>query len=148
MTTTVIQRTPTQVNHPWRAVVRTIFQLVIALAVAAPTIYFAVTQASPEMATGAAATVLTVAGAIVRVMNTPTVNRLIDQFIPWLSANAPVVLEDSLDEGVTDPAIAVEADSDDYIASADDYAGDIDHEELDQMLARAQTADANGATPL
>lgn len=75
---------PTQVRRPWRATVRTIVQLVVSLAAAAPLIYAAVTNSSAEQATGAAAVLLSVAAAITRVMALPVVEQVL-RSTPWLS---------------------------------------------------------------
>ncbi|MCX8454601.1 hypothetical protein [Paenarthrobacter ureafaciens] len=64
----------TQTRYPWRATVRTIIAFVGGLALAAPLLYTAVTNQSPEAATGAGATALLVAGAITRLMANPFVN--------------------------------------------------------------------------
>ena len=86
----------TQSAHPWRATTRTVFTAIIALAALAPVIYSAITQSSPELATGAGAGVLFVAGAITRVMAIPGVEAFLQRFIPWLAAaerNDPAVTE-------------------------------------------------------
>lgn len=152
---TLIQPTPTQVNHPWRAVVRTVFQFTLALAVAAPVIYAAITLQSPELASGAVASILTAAGAVVRVMNTPAVNQIINQYLPFLSANGPLELETSLGVDYYDPADVI-VDSEAYdaelIATADDYPGDIDPADLAHQIelsdaAQPELAQRRGVTP-
>jgi hypothetical protein len=65
----------TQTKHPWRATARTIIEFGTGFAVAAPVLYTAVTNQSPEQATGAGLTALLVAGAVTRVMNTPFVDK-------------------------------------------------------------------------
>lgn len=77
----------TQGVHPWRATVRTVFALVVALAAMAPLIYGAVAQADAEGATGAAAGALAIAGAITRVLALPAVDAFLARFVPWLSAD-------------------------------------------------------------
>lgn len=76
----------TQGAHPWRATVRTLVQAGLGLAAAAPLIYAAATQADPATATGAAATVLTVTGAVTRVMALPAVETWLRAYLPWLAA--------------------------------------------------------------
>ncbi|MBG6085800.1 hypothetical protein [Zhihengliuella flava] len=76
----------TQQQHPWRAVVRTIFAAVVALAALAPAIFTAITMQSPEVATGAAAGVLAVAGAITRVLALPGVETFLRRYLPFLAA--------------------------------------------------------------
>lgn len=76
----------TQTTHPWRAVVRTLFAIVTALAAMAPMIYEAITQADPGSATGWAATALGIAGAITRVLALPVVEEFLEQFLPFLAA--------------------------------------------------------------
>lgn len=78
----------TQSRHPWRATVRTILAIVIALAAMAPAVYTAATIQSPELATGAAATALTLAAAITRIMALPVVEAFLQRFVPWLAAGA------------------------------------------------------------
>lgn len=80
--------TTTQGEHPWRAVIRTILALIGAIASAAPLIYVAISQQSPEAATGAAAQVLAVAAAITRVLALPVVEQFLQRFLPWLAASA------------------------------------------------------------
>lgn len=80
--------TTTQGAHPWRAVIRTIFALVVAIAAMAPVIYTAIAQANPEGATGAAAAALAIAGAITRVLALPVVESFLQRFLPWLAASA------------------------------------------------------------
>lgn len=67
----------TQQAHPWRATVRTIIQMVLGLAVAAPLIIEAITGQSAAMATGAAATILAISAAFTRLMAIPVVDDLL-----------------------------------------------------------------------
>ncbi|MFJ3959024.1 hypothetical protein [Arthrobacter sp. NPDC090010] len=69
---------PTQIRYPWRTVVRSILTFTVALASALPLIYTAITESSPEVATGAAAQALLISGAITRVMALPLVNELLE----------------------------------------------------------------------
>ncbi|ALE05500.1 hypothetical protein AL755_08445 [Arthrobacter sp. ERGS1:01] len=64
----------TQAQYPWKAVARTVLQIVIGLAVSAPLIVAAITGDSAEAAGGALAVFLTVAAAITRLMAVPLVN--------------------------------------------------------------------------
>jgi hypothetical protein len=64
----------TQTKHPWRATARTALAFIGGAALAAPMLYTAVTNQSPELATGAGATALTVSAAITRIMANPFVN--------------------------------------------------------------------------
>jgi hypothetical protein len=81
--------TPTQVRRPWRAVVRTVFQAVIALAAMAPVIYSAATNDDPAKATGAVGGALVIAAGITRVMAIPRVNALLERFLPFLAPDPP-----------------------------------------------------------
>lgn len=63
-----------QTKYPWRATVRTALAFVGGAAAAAPVLYTAVTNESPEAATGAGLTALAVSAAITRVMAVPFVN--------------------------------------------------------------------------
>lgn len=74
---------PTQVEHKWRATVRTVFQVVLALAAIIPLIVPAIGLSS---AAGVGAIVLAVAAAITRLMAEPKVNDFIEKFAPWLRA--------------------------------------------------------------
>lgn len=65
---------PTQTRYPWRATVRTGLAFVTGAALAAPVLYTAVTNESPELATGAGATALLISAAVTRVMAVPFVN--------------------------------------------------------------------------
>ena len=76
----------TQSQHPWRATVRTILAVIVALAAMAPSIYTAATMGSPEAATGAAALALGIAAAITRIMALPGVESFFQRFLPWLAA--------------------------------------------------------------
>ena len=78
----------TQSQHPWRATVRTILAVIVALAAMAPSIYTAATMGSPEAATGAAALALGIAAAITRIMALPGVESFFQRFLPWLAAGA------------------------------------------------------------
>lgn len=66
--------TTSQTRHPWRATLRTAVAFVGGGAAAAPGIYTAVTNQSPEAATGAGLMALTVSAAITRLMAVPFVN--------------------------------------------------------------------------
>lgn len=80
------ETTTTQVLHPYRATARSVFQAVVALCAAAPLIYTAATQQDAAAATGAAATVLAVTGAVTRVMALPVVEELLQRYLPFLAA--------------------------------------------------------------
>lgn len=69
----------TQERHPWKAVLRTVLQLVIGLAFAAPLVVAAITGDSAEAAGGALAVFLTVSAAITRLMAVPYVNELLQR---------------------------------------------------------------------
>lgn len=73
----------TQVAHPWRAVVRTIFQLVVGLALAMPTLV-TVLDLPPSAGLTAA---LGIAAAITRVMAIPAIDALLQRWLPWLATS-------------------------------------------------------------
>ena len=79
----------TQAAHPWRAVVRGIFQAIVGLAALAPAIYSAATQRDPAEAVGWVAVALAVSAAITRVMALPGVERWLQRFLPFLAAGKP-----------------------------------------------------------
>ncbi len=64
----------TQTEHPWKAVARTVLQLVIGLAVSAPLIVAAITGGEAEQVGGAFAVFLAVSAAITRLMAVPLIN--------------------------------------------------------------------------
>lgn len=66
--------TTTQTRYPWRATLRTVVAFIGGAAAAAPVLYTAVTNHSPETATGAGLTALLVSAAITRLMANPFVN--------------------------------------------------------------------------
>lgn len=72
----------TQTAHPWRATVRSIFAFLIGLAAAWALI---IQAAGIDPGLEWAATSLTVAAAITRVMALPAVDDLIRRFVPWLA---------------------------------------------------------------
>ena len=74
--------TPTQVAHPWRATVRTVVQVTVALAALLPFIIEAVgLSTSLPFVAG----VLAVAAAITRVAALPQVEAFLSRFVPWLA---------------------------------------------------------------
>lgn len=63
-----------QTKYPWRATARTGLAFITGAALSAPVLYTAVTNESPEQATGAGLIALSVSAAITRVMAVPFVN--------------------------------------------------------------------------
>lgn len=63
-----------QTRYPWRATARTALAFITGAALAAPVLYAAVTNESPEAATGAGLIALSVSAAVTRVMAVPFVN--------------------------------------------------------------------------
>jgi hypothetical protein len=63
-----------QTKYPWRATVRTALAFIGGGAASAPGLYTAVTNSSPEQATGAGLTALVVSAAITRLMAHPFIN--------------------------------------------------------------------------
>lgn len=74
---------PTQVRHPWRATVRTVFAAVVALLSLLPTI--ALVGHVDTVAW--VSQLLAVAAAITRVLALPGVNDWLRRFVPWLAAD-------------------------------------------------------------
>ena len=72
----------TQTRNPWRATIRTVFAFLIGLAAAWALI---IEAAGIDPGMEWAATSLTIAGGITRVIALPAVDALIRQFIPWLA---------------------------------------------------------------
>lgn len=63
-----------QTKYPWRATARTALAFITGAALAAPVLYTAVTNESPEQATGAGLAALAVSAGITRIMAVPFVN--------------------------------------------------------------------------
>jgi xanthine/uracil permease len=74
------------VARPARRTIRTAFQAFVSFAAITPVIYQAATNHSPELATGAAAVGITIAGAVTRVMALPVVETFLQRFLPFLAA--------------------------------------------------------------
>lgn len=74
---------PTQIEYPWRATARTIFQAFVGLCALVPLL--AGTDTPPV---GAVAVALTVSAAVTRIMAMPQVNDWISAYVPWLAAEA------------------------------------------------------------
>lgn len=75
--------TTSQTKYPARALVRTLLQVVIALAVGLP---FLVDAAGLSEAIPGVSVALAVAAAITRVMALPWTEDFLERFIPWLAA--------------------------------------------------------------
>lgn len=75
---------PTQVQHPWRAVVRTGFQAAVGIAAAMPVIV--AESGLPQTWTGIGIA-LGVSASLTRIMAIPAVDIVIDRWVPWLSAS-------------------------------------------------------------
>jgi hypothetical protein len=75
---------PTQIEYPWRATARTIFQAFVGLCALLPLIL-----ATDTPPVGAVAVSLAVSGAVTRIMAIPEVNDWISAFVPWLGAQEP-----------------------------------------------------------
>ena len=80
---------PTQVERPWRATVRTIFQFAVALATLLPFIASGV-YTDPEQAPAIVGQVLAVAAIVTRVMAIRQVEEFLATFFPWLAADPDV----------------------------------------------------------
>lgn len=74
---------PTQVRRPWRATVRTLFQLAVALAAILPAL---VDASGLDDTVPLLAGALAIAAAITRVMALPSVEAFLAQFLPFLAA--------------------------------------------------------------
>lgn len=73
---------PTQTQHPWRATIRTVAAVALALLPVLP-------QIAAEFGVGAVpvvASVLAVAGAVTRVLAIPAVNTVLRDHMSWLAA--------------------------------------------------------------
>lgn len=74
----------TQVRRPWRATVRTVFQLLVGLAAMLPLLADA---AGLEETTPVLAGALAVSAAVTRVMALPAVEAFLESFVPFLAAS-------------------------------------------------------------
>lgn len=74
---------PTQVRHPWRATVRTVFSGVVAFAALVPLVVGAAGLSTTLPYVGAA---LAVAAAVTRIMAIPAVNEFLERYFPVLGA--------------------------------------------------------------
>jgi hypothetical protein len=70
----------TQTRHPWRATARTALAFIAGAALSSPVLYTAVTNESPEAATGAGLLALTISASVTRVMAVPFVNEWLTRF--------------------------------------------------------------------
>jgi hypothetical protein len=78
----------TQVAAPWKATVRTVVQIVPAIAVLTPAVLSAVANGDPATLGPWAVVALSVSGAVTRVMALPAVESFLRRFLPWLAAGA------------------------------------------------------------
>jgi hypothetical protein len=78
----------TQVRAPWRTVVRTVFQIVPAVAILVPIVLEAVANGDPSSLGAWAAVAVTVSATVTRVMALPAVEEFLRRFVPWLAAGA------------------------------------------------------------
>lgn len=83
--------TPTQTRHPWRATVRTVVAVVVALAAMLPLL---IEASGVDETLAPVAGALAIAGAITRIMALPAVEAFLARFVPWLSATGGEQLED------------------------------------------------------
>lgn len=70
----------------WRRAARTVLAAVVGLAAMLPLIYQAAAQHDAGEATGWAAVLLAIAGAVTRVMALPAVEVFLQRFLPFLAA--------------------------------------------------------------
>lgn len=78
----VLAGTPTQVAHPWRSTVRSLFQAVVGFASMWAVIVEAIGLDSTLPWVAAS---LTVTGALTRVMALPVVEEWLARWVPWLA---------------------------------------------------------------
>lgn len=73
----------TQTQHPWKATVRTAFQMLVGLAAILPLVLDDVAGAAPW-----AVAVVGVAATVTRVMAIPQVEDYLERHFPWLAASS------------------------------------------------------------
>lgn len=78
---TIAPGTPTQVAHPWRAVVRTVFQALIGVCVLLPAVVETAGLGTVPWIAGAVAD----AGAVTKIMALPQVEEFLTRFVPFLA---------------------------------------------------------------
>lgn len=83
--------TPLQQKYPWRATVRTVFQVLIGLAALLPVLLPSVGVSTTA---GIGAGVMTVCLVVTRVMQAPALEQFLQNNIPWLAAAPKPVVED------------------------------------------------------
>lgn len=73
----------TQTRHPWRAVARTVFAVIVGVSASWAAIVAAagVDETAPVVASS-----LTITAGITRVLALPQVEDLLQRFVPWLAA--------------------------------------------------------------
>lgn len=81
---------PTQIRHPGRAIARTVFAVVVAVATLLPYVAAGV-PANVPVISGLLTQAVAIAGAITRVLALPAVEQFLRQWAPWLSAEPPPV---------------------------------------------------------
>lgn len=80
------QPAPTQTRHPWRAMLRTVFQAGLAIATLAPTVA-AVGGLDKLDPRWGVTQVLAVCAAVTRIMAIPGVNNLLRSVLPFLATD-------------------------------------------------------------
>lgn len=86
MSHSILANAPTQARHPWRAVIRTVFALVVGLAPMVPGLLAA---SGIDQAAGWGLGAITVSAAVTRILASPAVNAFLALYVPWLAAEAP-----------------------------------------------------------
>lgn len=74
---------PTQVRQPWRATLRTVFAVLVAVAAMLPLL---VETSGLDETLPPVAGALAIAGAVTRVLALPQVEDFLERFAPWLAA--------------------------------------------------------------
>lgn len=108
---------PTQVRRPWRATLRTVIQMSLALVTLLPFVLSDLYD-DPEAMPAAVAQVLVFSGIFTRIMAMPQVEAFLQEFVPFLSAapSAPVAGNDQPgahrtevrpEAGAIDPIVAL-----------------------------------------
>lgn len=79
---------PTQVRRPWRSTIRTVVQLVVAVATVAPLVAAGV-YVDVDQAPAIVGQVLAAAAVVTRVMALPAVEAFLRRWVPWIAADPP-----------------------------------------------------------
>ena len=129
----------TQVTHPWRATVRTVFAVLVGFAFVFPVLISAF-NVPDQYGVGAA---VAVTGAVTRFLAVPTVNAFLEQFVPWLGASKAIEKAEEVASSIED------ADNNDAsdVAVAEDNSPEAVASRVNATVSAAASAEAGVVEP-